>query len=404
MRKTTTTLSKVKVNGRRMWLVKWPKRGKGRNRKFFKSTSRKLAKDEAHTSAKTFFEAKLIEQRNYGTAGTSFTEKQRAEYLECAELLKPHGKTLRDAVAFYMPYLEATDRTCTPKELKAELLRVAEADGLSKRYRSDIRSRFGRFADDFDGKTIAEISTSPTDVDDWLRSLSAKRTSKLLAPAGRNNFRRILIVAFNFAIGRGYCVSNPALSSAEATEKKLAAGVLSVQEAADLLAQSDALIVPAVALGLFAGLRPEAEGLHLDWSHIDFADGTINVEPDKTKVDSSARYVEMSNNLVAWLLPHRRSRGSVFLKPTAYYDLLREARERARIEKWPHDALRHSFGSYHYGAHQDAARTQAQMGHTHPRIFFKHYRKPMKQAAALPYWQIVPLSSSNIIDMQAATG
>src|ERR1700681_845421 len=112
MRKTATKLSRVKVNDRRMWCVTWPRIGTGRNRRFFKERN----------EANTFLEAKRIEQTNYGTAATSFTERQRAEYLEGAEKLHPFGKSIRDAVAFYLPHLHATNRSCTAAELVAELL------------------------------------------------------------------------------------------------------------------------------------------------------------------------------------------------------------------------------------------------------------------------------------------
>lgn len=85
-------------------------------------------------------ESKKIEQENYGTAGTSFNERQRAEYLECAEKLKPFNATIRDAVNFYLPHLHATKSTCTAAALVDELSEVKEADGASGRYLSDLRS------------------------------------------------------------------------------------------------------------------------------------------------------------------------------------------------------------------------------------------------------------------------
>ena len=114
MRKTTTKLSKVKVNGRAYWCVTWPKIGKGRNRQFFKDK----------TEAETVLQQKLIEQENYGTAGLSFNDRQRAEYLECTEKLEPFGATIRDAVNFYLPHLSALKRTKTAAELVDELLKV----------------------------------------------------------------------------------------------------------------------------------------------------------------------------------------------------------------------------------------------------------------------------------------
>jgi len=136
MRKTATKLSKVKVNGRTFWCVTWPRIGKGRNRQFFK--------DKAE--AETVLQQKLVEQQNYGAAGLSFNERQRTEYLECAEELQPFGKTIRDAINFYVPHLRALKRTCTAAELVDELLKVKEADGASKRYLSDLMAAASRAA------------------------------------------------------------------------------------------------------------------------------------------------------------------------------------------------------------------------------------------------------------------
>src|SRR3989442_15557622 len=111
MRKTATKLSKVKVNGRPFFCVTWPKIGTGRNRRFFKD----------RREAETFLQTKRIEQENYGLAGMSFNECQRAEYLDCAKKLEPFGATLRDAVNFYLPHLHATKRTCTATQLVDEL-------------------------------------------------------------------------------------------------------------------------------------------------------------------------------------------------------------------------------------------------------------------------------------------
>src|SRR4030095_336668 len=239
MRKTATKLSKVKLGKRTLWCVTWPKIGKGRNRQFFKDRE----------EAQTVLEQKLIEQENYGTAGLSFNESQRAEYLECAEKLAPFGVTIRDAVNFYLPHLRVRNRTCNAAELVLELLKVKEADGASERYLSDLRSRLGAFADTFDGKPVAEITS--LEIDEWLRSLSDKDTGKRLSPVTRNNFRRVLGVAFNFALARGYCIDNPAFGSAKAKEIASAVGILTVEETARLLESAAPLLLPYLAIGAF---------------------------------------------------------------------------------------------------------------------------------------------------------
>jgi len=145
-------------------------------------------------------------------------------------------------------------------------LKVKEADGASERYLSDLRSRLTQFAECFDGKPVAEITS--VEVDHWLRSLSDRETGKRLSPVTRNNFRRVLIVAFNFAKGNGYCIENPAEQSAKAKEIQSAVGILTVEETARLLESAVPLLVPYIAIGAFAGLR-RAELERLDWKEID---------------------------------------------------------------------------------------------------------------------------------------
>ena len=123
-----------------------------------------------------------------------------------------------------------------------ELLKVKEADGASRRYLSDLRSRLNQFSEIFDGKPIAEITS--TEIDEWLRSLGNKETGKRLSPITRNNFRRLLIVAFNFARGRNYCADNPAKKTAKAKVIQTPIGILSVNETVRLLENAPTDLVP----------------------------------------------------------------------------------------------------------------------------------------------------------------
>jgi integrase len=374
MRKTAIKLSKVKVNGRPMYCVTWPKVGKGRNRQFFK--------DKAE--AETVLEKKLIEQENFGTAGLSFNDRQRAEYLECAEKLEPFGVTLRDAVNFYVPHLRAAKRTCSAAELVDELLKVKEADGASERYLSDLRSRLTQFAESFDGKRVSEITS--LQIDEWLRSLSDKETAKRLSPVTRNNFRRILIVAFNFAKGRGYCVDNPAEKSAKAKEIESAVGILTVEQTARLLESAPAELVPYIAIGAFAGLR-RAELERLDWKEVDLQSSLIEVAAAKAK-SARRRFVKIQPNLAKWLQPHAQLSGNV--TPFGYRVLLEAARETAGIDQWPQNALRHGFASYHLARFNDAALLALELGHTNSNLVFQHYRQLVKPKQAERYWKIAP--------------
>jgi integrase len=389
MKKTKTKLSKVKINGHPFYCVTWPKLGKGRNRQHFSSKS----------EAETFLQQKLIEQQNYGIAALAFDERQRAEYLECAEKLAPFNATLRDAVRFYLPQLQATNRSCTAKELVQEILKAKGADGASKRYLSDLRSRLNQFATSFDGKPVAEITT--VEIDHWLRSLSDSATGEPLAPTTRNNFRRVLNVAFNFARNRGYCVHNPAAKSAKAKAVETSAGILSVEETVRLLENAPEKLVPYIAIGAFAGLR-RAELERLDWKEVDLQSRLIEVTASKAK-SARRRFVQIKPNLALWLQPFAKPHGPV--TPLGYRKLLARARRAASIETWPNNALRHGFASYYLAHFKKAgvAELAQELGHTNANLIFQHYRQLVKPTDGKRYWSVVPQpKKTNIVPLTKA--
>ena len=61
----------------------------------------------------------------------------------------------------------------------------------------------------------------------------------------------------------------------------------------------------------------------------------------------------------------------------------------AIITKWPHNALRHSFGSYHYAKYRDENKTAAEMGNS-PAVVFRHYRALVKPEAVDAFWLLRP--------------
>ena len=340
-----------------------------------------------------------MEQQNYGTAGMAFTELQRAEYLECADKLATFDVTLRDAVNFYLPYLQAKNRTCTVRELVTELLNAKKADRASARYLSDLRSRLTQFAKSFDDKPVAEITTA--DVDQWLRGLTDSQTGNPLAGTTRNNFRRVLVVAFNFAQNRGYCVANPAAKSAKAKVIDAAAGILTVDELSRMLTNTPAELIPFVAIGAFAGLR-RAELERLDWNEIDLTEALIEVTASKAK-SARRRFVKIQPNLLRWLTPYAQPFGPV--TPAGHRKLLERARAAAGIRLWPNNALRHSFASY-YLAHfkrAGAAELALEMGHTNANLVFQHYRQLVKPNEAKRYWALIPAAkATNVVPLTKA--
>ena len=375
MSRTATKLTDETRDGKPIYCVQWPRFPKGRNRRYFK----------ARIEAETFLKQKLAEKANYGNEGMAFGLRERAEYLECAEKLAPFKATLRDAVNFYLPRLEATNRSCTVKHLVDEILSGKKADGASHRYIKDLKSRLNQFAAAFNSRVVAKITT--TDIDQWLRSLTNLNGTRV-SPVTRNNFRRILNVAFNFARNCGYCTDNPVAKTAKAKVIESAVGILTADETSRLLENTPDQLVPYVAIAAFAGLR-RAELERLDWKEVDLPSRLIEVTARNAK-SARRRFIKIKPNLLLWLKPHTQLRGPV--TPQGYRELLEKARKAASIKTWPNNALRHGFASY-YLAHfkkAGAAELALELGHTNSNLVFQHYRQLVRPTEAKHYWSLTP--------------
>ena len=186
-------------------------------------------------------------------------------------------------------------------------------------------------------------------------------------------------ILFAFVAKRGYAASNPieGIERPEIGDSEIRA--FSVQEASKLLASADEDARPILAIGLFAGLRM-SEILALHWEEVDLCERTITVQGRGGKNSATAGRHD-------------------FGKPVS---LARFESDQRGFWGWynrrlaldvPRNALRHSFGSYHYALHKNENLTAAEMGNS-PSIVFRHYRAVVTAQAAKEYWQLVPTNVS----------
>ena len=328
--------------------------------------------------AQTYVSLKEAELRNQGREGVIFSSALRVVAQRGHEQLLPYGKTLQDAVDFFVKHLEATARSVPVPTAITELIENRRLSGASARYCNDLRLRLGRFGRDVPGRNLAEINTA--EIDDWLTRLG-------VGPVTRNTFRRDLRTLFSFGVSRRYCSDNPVIQSRKVREIDGDIRVLTIQQVKQLLASAVPEMIPFWAIGLFSGLR-RAEIERLDWAQIDLKDRNIEVKARHSKT-AARRLVSIQPNLAAWLKPHRRPAGSVC--PQHLRKHLEEDRDRAGLlEDWPQNASRHSFGSYHLAHFKDAPALALQMGNS-PNVIFKHYRQLVKPKVAADYWRIAPM-------------
>ena len=171
-----------------------------------------------------------------------------------------------------------------------------------------------------------------------------------------------------------------------------------MNEAASLLTTAEIHheleLVPAIAVGLFAGLRM-SEIKQLDWRNVDFEHKVIDVDESIAKTRQQ-RNVDMSDSLVAWLTLCAREEGGIV--PAGFRTKMEKLRKVAGITKWPENGLRHSFGSYHVACFQNPNMTALQMGHATTDMLFKHYRNyRVRKKDAEKYWEITPASAGKKI-------
>jgi integrase len=358
------------------FVVNYREDGK-RKRKFFET------KEEASAEAAL----KNVQLKKSGIEGAEFSSRLRVMAQECAERLLKCGKTLKDATDFFLAHVKTSEKSCTTAGLVEELI-AKKAVKASKRYLDDLRNRLDFFAKVFGERLVAEITN--VEIDDWLDALKVLATT-------RNNYRRVLIVMFNYAVKRGYATSNPAAKTEKTDGIDSPPGILTVAETARLLENASPELLPYVAIGAFAGLR-RAELERLDWSEIDFDENFIEVTAKKAKT-ARRRLVQMQPNLREWLLPLRRHTGKV--APDNFRKQFDAARTTARIAEWPDNALRHSFASYHVAHFKNTKSLALEMGHTTTTLIFSNYRQLVKPKEAERYWNIRPQSEEKIVQLVA---
>ena len=357
--------------------LKWVVRGKENGkwvRKYF----------ETKAEATTYAQIKNTDVLNLGTQGAEFPLALRVMALEGENRLKPFGKTIQDAVNFYLPHLERQSRATTVQALVQQAKQAKIADGAKKPTVTEFGHRGGKFADAFPDREIGSLTRE--EIEDWLRSYC-------LNPVTRNNYRKVVVNLFNHAVQKGLLDQNPAAKIKKAREERSEIGILTPQQVKALLTNASEEILPYFAIAVFAGIRPEEiappqkSDSGLEWSDVRWKQGVIRVRAEVSKV-GKARNVKIEPNLKMWLQPYQSRTGRV--ASDNWRDLFRETRKLAEVEVWPHDCLRHSFATYWLEIHRDAPALALEMGNS-VEIVLDRYSKVLDEPNdARAFWALVP--------------
>jgi integrase len=325
---------------------------------------------------------------------TSLSIAERSTVIDSRERLERVGLSLQDAVEFAIEYHERAARSSTVSDLFADVVFTRTKAGLSDGHLNGLKTRLDRFAVEHGKLAVATIEKRQ--IEQWLHKLSLS-----YSPRTVNHHRTALVSAFNDAIESGFIERNPAEKVKTMKVVESDTEILTPAQLTGLLSSADEKILPAFAIGAFAGIR-DAEIKKLDWSDVDFKNGMIHVRGKNAK-SAKNRRVEISANLRELIEPLSVEQGAVWptngrkLHDQAKLDAgfsnpeiltERQLAERDDWQKWPTNGLRHSYASYHLSHHKDAAALALNLGHRDTSLIFAHYRALVTESEAAEYWAL----------------
>jgi integrase len=315
----------------------------------------------------------------------------RLQAFEGAEALKPFGKTVADAVKFYVGHLQASQRSITVAELVERYLQ-SKSD-KSPVHQKDLANRCRRFALDF-GDRLCHTVTA-TEIRDWITDLE-------LGPQSFNNWRDRLSYLFSYAAENQYLESNPINKRFKRqTVDDEAPEIYSVDELTRVLAAATPELVPIVAIGAFAGIRC-AELMRLEWKDVNFVTGFVHVRGRIAK-SRAHRSIEMTPNLRAWLAPYVGRTGRIWHKTdNVFHHQMRPVCRAAGMVQPPKNGLRHSYASYFLKAFENENMLRLNLGHVGSDLIFSNYRALCSKEEAKRFWEIRPAGvAENVVSMTA---
>ena len=339
-------------------------------------------KGEALALAQTW----TVEVTNTGAqAAATVTDDEKMFFLKARKLLEPYGRSLEDALSHYLGHLKANESSVSLHEAIESLLLRKEKS--RPRYFNDLRVRLTRFEKAFPDRLIASIGQD--EVENYLARLN-------VAPTTVNNERRVMHVLWEFALSKKWVRENIIARIELITQPEVRPEVLSIEQTRALLYAADPAILPSLAIAAFAGLR-DSEVTSLDWSAVNWSTGYITVGGVIAKTHK-LRLVPISDNLRAWLQPLVRASGPI--TPRNARALQLRARRTAGVKSWPHNALRHGYGTFRMAQTKDIGRVSEELGNS-PQVCKKHYQKAVPDELGPEDFSIMPpAAGGNILDFQ----
>jgi len=265
-------------------------------------------------------------------------------------------------------------------------LRAALRRNLSPRTVEFYENKLSAFAEVFEGRESAGITRR--EVAAWIDALPVSGTTK-------DGYLRALSVCFSWAGKQDPPMvrENPAKHISGFSRRRARDIDILTPEEARAVMGTAATYAPALALMLFAGVRPsEIRARHkppLLWRQVDFAGRMIRISADQSKTRSARPLEGLPENLWSWLEAEGPRDPAAPICPGMPRQAVLRARE--AIGRWSQDVCRHSFFTYHLAIFGDISRAMLIAGHEGlPSTMYQHYRGAATRAEATAFFGIRP--------------
>lgn len=145
-----------------------------------------------------------------------------------------------------------------------------------------------------------------------------------------------------------------------------------------------------LALGAFAGIRSSACA-RLQMQHIDFQQRGILIRAEAAKNKRRIFVDGHPDNLWQWLEYAREKAPEGFSLSKRLWDRRKEQIAEKTKFRMPHNALRHSFCTYHVALHGDAGKTATLLTHRgNVAILYEHYKGNVSRSESEKYFDLCP--------------
>ena len=302
------------------------------------------------------------ERSAYGSK-VNLDSELRLEAYRANELLKPHNKTILDAVNHYRAHLNTLASSVSfsvlAEKIRTEYKRRRENNETSDRNVETLESTLKKLERRFAAELVCNIRTE--DLREWLTALP-------LAAKTRNTIRGYVRLVFTHAADYGYTPANPALAIKKFRERYNegeAIGILSAEDTEKLFRAAHPELIPFLTLWFFTGIRRRTLE-KLDWSDVRLSEKRIIVPRHHGK--NQRRYrVTLSENALEWLKPYEKGSGSLLAISKAPQSRGKPSEERTRDLivaaakevgiTLPDNVGRNTFISMHVAYHESIDKT-----------------------------------------------